>query len=206
MRGQILGYNTIFSLFGDRFEETVKLDRPPRFQDLDNPYIYILGFSSVNGIICLYNDVDYDNTTTMLWNPATGEFKTIPLSLQAYENIEFNIIPDAFGYDSIRYDYKVIHMLQYPHWLDFYTQMVSFDFINEKFFATTLPSLSDPYVIYKSIRNELMMLNRSVALICNYDYMNYFHIWILGEFGVKESWTKLFVFGALTCVHFPIGA
>jgi hypothetical protein len=36
--------------------------------------------------------------------------------------------------------------------------------------------------------------------------MNSFHIWILGELGVMESWTKLFVFGPLTCVRYSIGA
>ncbi|XP_050920188.1 F-box/kelch-repeat protein At3g06240-like [Lathyrus oleraceus] len=92
----------------------VKLDWPPPFQDYGDPYIHILGFSSVNGVICLYNRIDYDDTTTVLWNPSTGEFKTIPHNLQPNENIEFNLTPSAFGYDSITDDYKVIHALQYP--------------------------------------------------------------------------------------------
>jgi hypothetical protein len=31
------------------------------------------------------------------------------------------------------------------------------------------------------------------------------HISILGEVGVKESWTKLFIVGLLSCVEHPIG-
>jgi len=32
-----------------------------------------------------------------------------------------------------------------------------------------------------------------------------FHISILGEYGIKESWTKLFVVGPLSCIECPIG-
>jgi hypothetical protein len=32
----------------------------------------------------------------------------------------------------------------------------------------------------------------------------YFHIWVLGELGVTESWTKLFVVGPLPSIMRPI--
>lgn len=107
-------HDTVFSLFGDRFEDMVKLDWPPPFQADDNPYLRSIWSSSVNDVVCLYNSFDYYNITIVLWNPATRKFKTIPPSLQPYENIEFNLTPIAFGYESIRDDYKAIHMIQYP--------------------------------------------------------------------------------------------
>jgi hypothetical protein len=34
----------------------------------------------------------------------------------------------------------------------------------------------------------------------------YFRIWILGELGVKESWSKLFILGPSNCLVRSIGA
>jgi hypothetical protein len=51
-----------------------------------------------------------------------------------------------------------------------------------------------------------MILNGSIAFIVNYEEKATFHISILGELGVKESWTKLFIVGPLPCLEYPIGA
>jgi hypothetical protein len=49
-------------------------------------------------------------------------------------------------------------------------------------------------------------LNGSVAFISSYENKSTsVHISILGELGLKESWTKLFVVGPLDCVYCPIG-
>jgi molecular chaperone HtpG len=272
-------HNALYTLSTDRFEDRVRLDLPPFFQENDSN-IYILGSSSVNGIICLYQEIGHD-ATTVLWNPATKEFKIVPPSLQPYDNFEFNLQPYAFGYDKVRDDYKVIRNARYPddyegnwycvpdkdswywngdraaddtyweelvvgmydpfweiyslknnswrkldvahdmpdpwpctsqlnlngfcHWLGLVRKMWSFDFTNEKFFGTTLPSYLEGISNTWSKIN-LLMLNGCVAFMCQYHVMNSFHIWILGELGVMESWTKLFVFGPLTCVRYSIGA
>jgi len=263
-------HDTLYTHSGEKFEDKVRLEWPPPF-NLDDSFIEILGCTSVKGVLCTYQKIGND-TTTVLWNPATGEFKIIPPSLQPYDNIECNSLPVAFGYDNVRDDYKVIRNARYPiefegnwvyvhkkessfrkldlmmdegqqvemcdpdweiyslrnnswrkldgvdmpppwpcsslvnlnewcHWFGFESEMLSFDFSNEKFFATALPSDSDE--MYEWI---LLILNDSVASICIYDDMNSFHIWILGELGVKESWTKLFIVGPLTCVSRPIRA
>jgi len=49
------------------------------------------------------------------------------------------------------------------------------------------------------------VLNMSIAIISNHANKNYFHISVLGELSVKESWIKLFVVGPLPCVQRPIG-
>ncbi|RDX68578.1 Heat shock protein 83, partial [Mucuna pruriens] len=103
--------STLFSLSGDRFQNRVKLEWPNPLQE-DEPIFYILGSSSINGILCLYN---YTQTTTTLWNPATGEFKVIPPSLN--ESVPFNVYLSftlyGFGYDCVRDDYMVIRFLYY---------------------------------------------------------------------------------------------
>jgi len=53
-------------LSGGTFEDRVRLDWPPPFQE-DDSSVEILGFSSVNGILCLCHGHGYD-VTTVLWN------------------------------------------------------------------------------------------------------------------------------------------
>jgi hypothetical protein len=270
---------------GERFKDRVKLDFPPPFQHHDSRfYIKILGWASVNGTLCLYKDW-CNHTTTMLWNPATGEFLLIPPSLQPYgvSNIEINLPPQGFGYNSVTEDYKVIRNVEYPkdfigdwiylpnkgdpfwetdvhelhmnddfweeqefivdrydpfweiyslksnswrkldgvdmpipspgrshvnlneffHWLSLEDDMVSFDFSKEIFYETALPSYSN--VTHNLVESNLVVLNGSVSLFYNY-HLTYFQIWFLGELGVKESWTKVFVVGPSSYFMSPIGA
>ncbi|AET00509.1 putative F-box domain-containing protein [Medicago truncatula] len=100
----------------------------------------------------------------------------------------------------------VCHWLSMPHWfcypLKLYvgTCMVSFDLNNETFLVTPVPS----YVILT--RTQLLVLNDSIALISFPDHTQTFHISILGEVGVKESWIKLFtVKKPCACVGIPMG-
>jgi F-box interacting protein len=96
-----------------------------------------------------------------------------------------------------------VNLNEFFHWLNRKDGMVSFDFSKEMFFATALPS--DSTIIYTPAKSILVVLNGSVSLIYNYN-MDYFHIWILGELGVKESWRKIFVFGPSSYVLWFIGA
>ncbi|MCH90504.1 F-box protein, partial [Trifolium medium] len=50
----------------------------------------------------------------------------------------------------------------------------------------------------------LLVLNGSIALISACAEKNTFHISILGEFGVKESWTKLYNICPLPCIERPV--
>jgi len=51
-----------------------------------------------------------------------------------------------------------------------------------------------------------MVLNGSIALFSNYTDLGTFQIYGLGEFGVKESWFKLFIFQPISIIVYPIGA
>ncbi|CAK8543045.1 unnamed protein product [Lathyrus sativus] len=77
--------------------------------------------------------------------------------------------------------------------------LVSLDLHNEVFYTTPLPSNS------WEILRHLMILNESIALISYYVGTTTFHISILGEFSVKESWTELFIIGHLPYLEHPIG-
>ncbi|GAU28336.1 hypothetical protein TSUD_256640 [Trifolium subterraneum] len=85
--------------------------------------------------------------------------------------------------------------------------LLSFDWGNEVFLKTYIPSdIIDGRIDYFSVWIRLVLLNGSIALILNYTDSATFHISILGELGVKESWTKIFTVGPLPCLEFPIGA
>jgi molecular chaperone HtpG len=91
------------------------------------------------------------------------------------------------------YDNTNVYMNSVCHWLskiEKRLQLVSFNFNKESVITTLIP---------------LVLLNGSIAYI-NYIGKSTFHISILGELGIKESWTKLFIVGPLPCLDYPIGA
>ncbi|XP_058733428.1 F-box/kelch-repeat protein At3g06240-like [Vicia villosa] len=99
------------------------------------------------------------------------------------------------------WDNNGLYMDGICHWLyhcfdngEYY--LVSFYLSNEVYIKTFIPldiifEDKDKYVVAR----RLLMLNGSVACFTGYEYHDKttFHISILGEIGVKESWTKLFV-------------
>ena len=98
------------------------------------------------------------------------------------------------------HDHCMMNLNELCHW-KVNDQMASFDFSNEIFFETTLPSFD-----FKDMaKTDLAVLHGSVAFIYSAIKTGYLHIWILGELGVKESWTKLFVLGPVPCIRNPIG-
>jgi hypothetical protein len=60
---------------------------------------------------------------------------------------------------------------------------------------------------YRFVERQLVVLNESIALISITDLeMSTIHISILGEFGVKESWIKLFTVPCIPAsIHYFIG-
>jgi hypothetical protein len=60
---------------------------------------------------------------------------------------------------------------------------------------------------YRFVERQLVILNESIALISITDLeRTTIHISILGEFGVKESWTKLFTIPCIPAsIHYFIG-
>ncbi|KAK2377995.1 hypothetical protein QL285_078608 [Trifolium repens] len=121
---------------------------------------------------------------------------------------------DVDLHDDSSIDYGHLYMDGLSHWKcsDKHDQiyMVSFDWSNEIFCATLVPPNMNSYG-YESydclwVSSDLVLLNGSIALILTYKDTATLHISILGELGVKESWTKIFIVGPLTCLVYPIGA
>lgn len=95
------------------------------------------------------------------------------------------------------------------HWLsqcqnngEYY--LVSFYLTNEVCFTTLIPL--DINADEKCmVRRKLLMLNGAIASISWYYDTTTFHISLLGELGVKESWTKLFVIELCPNIEYPVG-
>ena len=86
--------------------------------------------------------------------------------------------------------------------------LVSFYLSNEVFVKTPMPSnMGDIDIDFNTrlVFRHLNVLNGSIVWISNYAGTTTFHISVLDEVGVKESWTKLFIVGPLSCVEHPIG-
>ncbi|XP_057425336.1 F-box/kelch-repeat protein At3g06240-like [Lotus japonicus] len=106
----------------------------------------------------------------------------------------------AYRDDSI-YMNGVCHWLCRPNQDIDEGHLLSFNFSHESSFTTALPlDLCDIMII-----NRPVVLNGSIAVISNHCETTTFHITVLGEVGVKESWMKLFTVGPLPCVEYPIG-
>lgn len=85
--------------------------------------------------------------------------------------------------------------------------MVSFNLSSEVFSTKLLPfDMEDSYLDeWVESYLDLTVLNGSVAMISKHAKTTSFHIYVLCELGVKESWTKLFIVGPLPSVGRPIG-
>jgi molecular chaperone HtpG len=78
--------------------------------------------------------------------------------------------------------------------------LLSIDLNKEVFHITPISSEDDYFLKY------LLVLNGSIALISACEETNAFYISILGELGVKESWTKLYNVCPLPCIERPVKA
>ncbi|KAK2359844.1 hypothetical protein QL285_085175 [Trifolium repens] len=78
--------------------------------------------------------------------------------------------------------------------------VVSFDLSTEVFFTTPIPSDIDDMFDVEVRWKNLFVSNGSITLISYHENTTTFHISILGELGMKESWTRLFIVKAPPCI------
>jgi molecular chaperone HtpG len=83
--------------------------------------------------------------------------------------------------------------------------LVSFYLSNEVSFITPIPSDIDDCFDVKASWINLAVLNGSITLISFHVDTTTCYISILGEIGIKESWTRLFNIGPLPYISRPIG-
>ncbi|CAJ2666480.1 unnamed protein product [Trifolium pratense] len=136
------------------------------------------------------------------WNEISCEpvWEIYSLRCNSWKKLDFDM-PNCWDDN---WSYKRLYTEGVCHWWsDREDLLVSFDLRNEMFFTTAIPldiSDTDPDLW---LRKFLAMLNGSIASILW--YTTYFHISILGELGVNESWTKLFVVGPLLNIQRVVG-
>ncbi|XP_015570816.1 F-box/kelch-repeat protein At3g06240 [Ricinus communis] len=83
-------------------------------------------------------------------------------------------------------------------------QIVSFDLSDEKFKTSPLPDAIDTCFRFWTF----FCLSEYVTMLLSSDCsfgVEFIDIWIMYEYGVKESWTKLFTVSSLPCVERPLG-
>jgi hypothetical protein len=106
-------HDALFSHSGERFENKVKLDWPPPF-DEDDQGIRMLGYTAPDDTLCLYQG--FKIPKVVFWNLTTKEFKVLPSSPleftpPSYETVFISL--HGFGYDPISDDHKVIRHAAY---------------------------------------------------------------------------------------------
>ncbi|PHT37698.1 Glycerate dehydrogenase HPR, peroxisomal [Capsicum baccatum] len=152
------------SLYEDSVIEVFDLNYP--FEN-SGSYISILG--SCNGLIFV---VHYSECS-LLWNPTTKKYKTLPDFRPIYGNIY------GFGYDELHDDYKVVD--------------ISCLFANGKLHWETIvvgPNFSNA-------RKGTNIISFDLANEKCYYKGTHFSAWVMKEYGVKESWMKMFTISLL---------
>ncbi|XVF39336.1 hypothetical protein PTKIN_Ptkin01aG0026400 [Pterospermum kingtungense] len=187
-------------------------------QEIESDQLLSLGFASVNyldipkelshtklvdscnGILCLL-DGSQTHRSTMLWNISTGEYKVVELP---YSWHQVNLLTlYGFGYDSFNDDYKVVRIVQKE------TNCVSGSpsLITEvKVYSLKTNSWRsceespNYYILEKHHRIELLdnmerqkynialgaLRGCFCAMATGFD--NKVHVWMMKDYGVKESW------------------
>ncbi|KEH41369.1 F-box protein interaction domain protein [Medicago truncatula] len=226
------GQRKLYVLSGERFEDKVQLNWPCCFnQNYYYGYRDILGFA-VNGTLCIdhYRTIVLWNPATEELNIVpqnNARFKNrFIIHGFGYDEIrdDYKIIQRVeYMGDYLQVEpfvpYWDIYSLKSNSWKKLYVDMqncywrsgetnsesyvVSFNLSNEIPVTTLIPvDLHD----LGWVNRHLEVLNGHVAMISNCVKTTSFHISIsiLGELGVKESWTKLFDVGPLSDIKHPI--
>ncbi|XP_058755230.1 uncharacterized protein LOC131628412 isoform X1 [Vicia villosa] len=172
-------YNCEFYLLGN----PLKLNLPSPFQRPCS-FVSILGSTSVNGIFCL-------KTNSWRWISMNGRIDLdhwmYTGSFDGHEVYVDGTCHWLFTKDDSKEQHTVVTLL-------------SFDLSNQAFITTPIGEES---ITPHTYNRRLAVLNASIALLSNYDDNIVFHISILGQLGVTESWTKLYICGPLPSLEWP---
>ncbi|KAF3957205.1 hypothetical protein CMV_017754 [Castanea mollissima] len=182
------------------------------FKYLENDIIDIVGSS--NGIVCLLDatlsSTDYD-IVPILWNPSIRKAMYLPRPTVKFP---FSYLPMehvGLGYDPITDDYKLqsesVFVNGSVHWLaeteknirfdsddddTFRNGIFTFHIGDEIFHEMAVPKCVE--LVY-DLNMNLAVLGGSLALIPwnrrNLGVEQY-SVWVMKEYGVAESWTKIF--------------
>ncbi|PNX76934.1 F-box protein [Trifolium pratense] len=134
----------------------------------------------------------YDYPSWEIYSFKSSHWKKLDLDMPTYNETRVGVLEQV-------YTKGMCHWVSEGENID-NSYLVSFDLNNEVFSLTSIPSLMD-----KLEDIHLMLLNEFIALMYKDEETTTFHISILCEIGVKESWMKLFIVESLPCLGHPIG-
>uniref|UniRef100_A0A2N9H466 F-box associated domain-containing protein n=1 Tax=Fagus sylvatica TaxID=28930 RepID=A0A2N9H466_FAGSY len=165
---------------------------------------------SVNGLVCLH-DTHWHHILT--WNPATGETKILPGNRLDCLPTDYCYASNevGFGFDAKTNDYKpnfevrpgaVAHLaLAHSHPCLLLGANVR-TYTNGMF--SWYGACDKGYCLWSfDISNEVALAIYYADTVLGSETC--FDIWLLHEFGVEESWTKLITIGPLTQINRALG-
>ncbi|KAK9267581.1 hypothetical protein L1049_010009 [Liquidambar formosana] len=197
----ILTDDSLYSVDFDTLDYAVELDDPA------HPRTEIVG--SCNGLLCLGNAV---SGSASIWNPSTRKHHNLPVStIQTHPGCICEFFIYGFGYDYAHDDYKLVKIIQLfdsvesqvqvefgilasgaLHWvvtrwpgLDMKI-VVAFDVGLEEY-----REVPQPEYLGENFDMNLGVLGGFLCILCNYSQIRV-DIWVMKEYGVKESWNKHF--------------
>jgi F-box interacting protein len=152
----------------------------------------------------------WDFTPYIDWNgpycPKLVEVYT--LSTDSWRQIDAVFESDAGVHDDARNSQFYLNGAY--HWHGYINEkpsdaIVSFNMTDEVFRIIRMPDLDERNAIWRGYS----VLNNCISMIVSYAQdtvtEKIFDIWVMREYGVKESWTKQFVIGPLSGIQFPLG-
>ncbi|KAA8516859.1 hypothetical protein F0562_017323 [Nyssa sinensis] len=177
----ILRYCYLYSVDLESLDNAVELDHPLKS---DNYGTEVLG--SCNGLLCLANSKE----DIVLWNPSIRKHRKLPVTPIEFPPREFcfcQFIVYGFGHDVVNDEYKLVRLVQF--YVDdddsFDSEVKVYNLKSNSW--RRIPDF--PYYLRYKLVNGV--LGGCLSIFCNY-YSDQVDIWVMKEYGVKESWINLF--------------
>ncbi|KAK2377561.1 hypothetical protein QL285_078221 [Trifolium repens] len=183
----------------DQFKDILSLENNPVWNF--SAHHFQVGYDHVKDDYKMIRCTHYSPKIVPSYSMSSGHFwEMYSLGNNSWKKIDVDMSHPCWSRETV-------YMDDVFHWWDqneTRAYLVSFDFCKESFIKTLIPV--DDSFDSKFVRRHLMLLNGFIALILNDTKTSVLHISILGELGVKESWTKLFIVGFIPCLEYPICA
>uniref|UniRef100_A0A2N9G7W2 F-box domain-containing protein n=1 Tax=Fagus sylvatica TaxID=28930 RepID=A0A2N9G7W2_FAGSY len=173
-----------YPLYNDNdFILHTRFDFPLEPQNKDDPIFHVVG--TCNGLVCLSDDLYIYTNEFFLWNPCVRKFVKLP-----YPNLTYH--PDwlfrasiGFGFDAETNDYKVVRMVSLV--VDHNDDLdIEIDRPEVEVFSVATGE-------WRKLRAYVSVYGNSIALFQrrDSDYSEYEIIWVMKEYSVASSWTKV---------------
>ncbi|KAK1419124.1 hypothetical protein QVD17_28282 [Tagetes erecta] len=176
---------------------------PPRYNRAS-----VIG--SVNGLVCFLLTIGVGFVTPVIhiWNPSLSAVMTVaPYAVVGDGVLDLHY---GFGFDPVNDDYKIVkfaRMFQPPGFLTagdcVFQDWLEVEVYSMKKGVMDL-SLPDSVGKWRNGRANVLGLLGGKICVMGYDENGDFEVWVMGEYGVSESWVKDYAFSQFGGGIFPI--